>query len=245
MKYWKKKSRRGKYARQRTNRFAARVKKVVMRAAETKTYRIEEENVQLYHNIGYSSTLPPVVTMSALPLLFNCWTYIPKGTGAHARIGNEIYPRGLAVRFWLSCKYDRPNCLFRVIVARAPKTVSNAIVTASSVDPFQGADLGGTGNKLLLNIDRDRGLKPYYDKIVRIPAGQKNTFVDSAKEQHTYLKLWIKRKRANKIIYDDVQQIIVNNPLLVWVIPYEQYSTLVTDNVASLSYSATLYYKDV
>jgi hypothetical protein len=67
----------------------------------------------------------------------------------------------------------------------------------------------------------------------------------SNKELTKVVKLWIKRKRSNDIIYDASTQDIVNKPLAIYAIPYEQYSTIETDNVTSLAGQMRMYYKDV
>jgi hypothetical protein len=61
-----------------------------------------------------------------------------------------------------------------------------------------------------------------------------------------YKKLWIKKKNARDIVFDSTgSNQIVNNPIHVWVIPYDSYGTLTTDNIASLAYQGCVYYKDV
>jgi hypothetical protein len=66
------------------------------------------------------------------------------------------------------------------------------------------------------------------------------------KEFHYYKKLWIKKKGARDIVYDSTNSDqIVNNPVHVWVIPYDSYGTLTTDNIASMAYQGKIYYKDI
>jgi hypothetical protein len=49
---------------------------------------------------------------------------------------------------------------------------------------------------------------------------------------------------SNVLFYDSATQNIVNSPLLLYVIPYDSYGTLITDNIASYSYSMRMRYKD-
>ncbi len=65
------------------------------------------------------------------------------------------------------------------------------------------------------------------------------------KECHLFNKLWIKRKRANKIKYARQTGEVEYKFVAVYVIAYDIYSTLTTDNIASSAYNATLYFKDV
>lgn len=237
-KYYKK-NRAGKSSLPRRS-FQSRVKRVLLKTAETKYFDIADENVELYHNSGAGA-----LSYASISQLANPWADIVKGTGRMNRIGDKILPRGMSLKFWLANKADRPNVQYRVIVYRATKTVTGAITTYSTL-PFQVADQGSTGNKLLLPIDNEAGFRALYDKIVkpRTGWGWKGGTANS-REFSMCLKLWIKRKGARQIVFDQDGAYITNNPIYVAVIPYEQYSTLTADNIASLSVYARLYYKDV
>jgi len=236
------KSRRGKYGRKRGARsFQSRVKKAVLKTAETKFYDIADENVQLYHDRGTASG-----GTSSLTLLFNPWADIIKGTGRSDRVGDKITPRGMALKIWLANKSDRPNVMYRIMVVRMPKAVTGTVVTAANTTPFETTTpLGATGNAMILPLDKDRGVRALYDKVINLQTGFSAISAGQGKECHRYLKLWIRSKNPRDIIYENGGATIVNNPLLVYVIPYDSYGTLVTDNIASLSYYARLYYKDI
>lgn len=243
------KSRRGKYSRK--TRFASRVKGVLLRTAETKKYQFADENVQLNHNAG-------VAAASATPSLaqpFNIWAAISKGTSSFNRIGDRIIPRGMSLKIWLANKLDRPNLMYRIIIAKVPKAINAVATTQNNVDPFDALQLGNTGNRIILNLDRDRGIKALYDKVFTINAGYNASSVGTnlvpspnnvAREAHLYKKLWIKSKNSKPIIFDSTTSSqIVNNPLMVWVIAYDSYGTLTSDTVASLSYYGVCYFKDI
>lgn len=238
--------RRGRSARARRPSFKARVRRVLMSKAETKQYRFGEENVQLYHNFGRSSTFAPGITFASMNTFFNIWADIPKGTGSSARIGDKITPRGMSLKLWLANKLDRPFIQYRIIIARVPKAVNGVATTTTSIsNPFDEQNLGNVGNKLLLPLDRDRGIKALYDRVVTIGQIAAVSGVYT-KEQHIYKKLWFRNKKARDIVYDSTNSNqIVNNPVVMWIIPYEQYSTLETDNIASCAYYGTIYYKDI
>ena len=112
----------------RKGRFAAKVKKVLLKVAETKHYRFAGENQQLYHNTGVSG-----YSFSG-PIVFNPWNSITKGTEAFNRVGDTIIPRGMSLRLWLANKYDRPNLMYRVTVCILPRTVKNAVVGPGTID---------------------------------------------------------------------------------------------------------------
>lgn len=241
---WKK-SRRGRFSRKKRQTFQSRVNRVLMKKAETKFFDIGVQDLQLYHNLGWGTSLIPPTTVTSIPTWFNSWINILQGTSRFNRIGDEITPRGMSIKMFIANKYDRPNCQVRIIVAVLPKLV-NGIITTASFDPFQPPNQGTCGNTNLLHADHDKGVKFLYDKIHHITpnmAEQVNTvkFV----EKTATFKLWIKRKKSSKIKYDTTSTTIVNKPIAIYVIPYEQYSTITTDIVMSMTGIMRMYYKDI
>jgi len=247
-KSWKK-SRRGKYSRKyRKATFQSRVKKVLLKTAETKYYDRGLENHQLYHNLGSNVGGLVPVNVTAIPQFFNPWAFINKGVERYNRIGDKITPRGMSLKLYLANKDDRPNCMIRLIVAVLPKLV-NGVITTAQFDPFQVAGAGAMGNNMLPPADPDVGVKFLYDKVHTFGGSHPGAYTNVSgwlrKERTKVIKLWIKRKRASDIVYNNTVLDIVNKPLAIYAIPYEQYNTLTTDNVASLAGYMRLYYKDV
>lgn len=236
-------SRRGKYARRRGRQsLRATVTKVLMKRAETKYFDRALENHQLYHNLGSNVGGLVPVNVTAIPQFFNPWAFIAKGTDRFQRVGDKITPRGMSLKLYLANKLDRPLTMIRLIVAVLPKQVNGTITTAQ-FDPFQISNSGINGNNMLWPADSNVGVKFLYDRIIRMPIVF--PFGSEAVEPQKIVKLWIKRKRSSDIVYGDTALDIVNKPLAIYAIPYEQYSTLTTDNVASLAGVMRLYYKDV
>jgi len=219
------------------------IKRVLNKNTETKYFDVAGENLQLYHNVGQSGGVALATQRYSDPTFFNPWSDIPPGTGRANRIGDKITPLCMTLRLWLSNKADRPNLLYRIIIAKLPKSYNAVTTTSSSIIPFQFAQLGATGNVLCLPIDHDKGIKPYYDRVISNQVGQ-FAYGVGAVESHKLLKLKIRRKRASAIVYDSSTQLIVNSPLALYVFPYDAYGTLITDNIASYSYTARMYYKD-
>jgi len=217
-----------------------------MKKAETKYYDRALENHQLYHNLGSNVGGLVPVNVTAIPQFFNPWAFIDKGTGRFGRIGDRITPRGMSLKLYIANKWDRPQTLIRLIVAILPKQV-NGVITTAQFDPFQIANSGANGNNLLFPADHNGGVKFLYDKIIRPrQSGVVNGGTNLGnRELQMITKLWIKRKRSSDIVYGDTALDIINKPLAVYAIPYEQYSTVTTDNVASLAGFMRLYYKDV
>lgn len=239
-KYFKRKT-RGKRTRRTTKSFQSRVGKVLMNKAETKYYDRGVEDVQLYHNLGRGTLIAPSV-VSSIPQFFNVWADIQQGTSRFQRIGDEIMPRGIKLNMWIANKADRPNTAYRVIVAVLPKTFGGLVVDFA-FDPLQQPNSGSLGHTNLFPADKDKGVKFLYDKIHRVQQFQRTG--GDLKEMTKYLHLWIKPKRGTKIRFDTTSSTIVNKPIAVYVIPYEQYSTLTTSICASCAGFMRLYYKDV
>lgn len=240
-----KKSRRGRSSRRGPRTFKARVAQVLNQKVETKYFDQGVENVNLYHNIGYSPTLPTIGTQpGSLSDLFNPWQDIGQGVGRQSRIGDKIHPRGFSLKIWLANKDTRPNVMYRIMVVRCPKTVSNTIVTYNNINPFQPVNQGNVGNSMILPLDKDQGYRALYDRVFNLQLGSSNSGA-TLREPHKLVKLWIKRKNTKPIIYDQsVGGPIVNNPLLIYVIPYDSWGTPTSDNIASCAYHCRLYFKD-
>jgi hypothetical protein len=212
---------------------------------ETKLFRFAEENVQLYHNIGYTTT-PLVPVNPCCPVqIFNVWAGILKGTNRYNRVGDKISPRGMSLKLWIANKQDRPNIMYRIIIATVPKTIGGAVSGNTNVYPFDTLEIGACNNNMILPLDRDRGVKALYDRTFNLQLGLSGTLPSTGKEGHLVKKLWIKRKTSRPIQFDSTNaQVILNNPLVMYVIPYDSWGTPQTDNVASFAYYGTLYYKD-
>lgn len=241
------KSRRGKSSRSMNRKsFAAKVKKVMMKNVETKYFDKAVENHQLYHNLGSNIGGLVPLTVTSIPQFFNPWAFISKGTERYQRIGDKITPRGMSLKLYLANKDNRPNTMIRLIVAVLPKSIQSAVVTAQ-FDPFQVQNVGSNGNNMINPCDSNVGCKFLYDKIHRMQGTQyagNQSSNWSTREYTKIIRLFIKRKRPSDIVYSDNVLDIVNKPLAIYAIPYEQYDTLTTDNVASLAGYMRLYYKD-
>lgn len=218
---------------------------ILNRKSETKYFDRGIENNQLYHNTGFGAGVGPTFPVSSIPNFFNPWINIVQGTSRLNRVGDKVMPRGMSIKLYLVNKQDRPNTMVRVIVAILPKVYAGNVV-GSQFDPFQIPNSGLMGNRMLLPADSDKGVKFLYDRVHK-PSTDQVPNVDgpgTKKERHKLVKLWIKRKRAGPIVYDTGSSDIVNRPIAVYCIPYEQYSTLESDNIASCAGLMRLYYKD-
>jgi hypothetical protein len=238
-------SRRGKYSRgRRTYRIATKAaKRVLNRKIETKHASFGGENFALYHNnqIGAGNDQP-----FSVQGIFNCWTFITPGTAVTNRVGNEIMPRGFSMRLYLENMPDRPNLHYRIIMGAAPKLKPDN--TPSTWDNLGTLlDAGSRGN-LVRHMSTDQGFKIFHDRVYRNELGNCNDGTGNTKRCHKFLKFWIKRKKASKIIYQSsatgVVAPIINKPFFCVIIAYDSYNTLITDIVARYDYQCKLYWKD-
>jgi len=212
-----------------------------MKTAETKYFDRGVENVELFHNLGRGTLIVPPTVVSSIPQLFNVWADIAKGTDRFQRIGDEIIPTGMKMKLWIANKSDRENTKVRIIVAVLPKQYAGAVVDYQ-FDPLQIPNTGALGHTNLMPADKDKGVKFLYDKIHLIGQGQVNNTAN--KEKSKYVNIWVKSKKGSKIKYDTNSFTIVNKPLAVYCIPYEQFNTATTSNLASCACFMRLYYKD-
>lgn len=242
--YFKRKMRaRGRFSRRRTT-FKARVNRVLMKKTETKHFDIGLEDHQLYHNLGSGVGAVPPTTVTSIQTWFNPWEYIQQGTNRQSRIGDKITPTGMSIKMYFANKVDRPNTMLRLIVALMPKTIQGS-VTGTAQFPFQIPNLFSLGNNMLMPADGDKGIKFLYDRILRFPQNVLYGGYNPIKEPTKVVKLWIKRKKSSAIIFDQSTGNIVNRPIAIYAIPYEQFSTPQTANVTSCAGFMRLYYKDI
>jgi hypothetical protein len=71
------------------------------------------------------------------------------------------------------------------------------------------------------------------------------SITDTAKEAHSLVNIWLKRKDARPIVYNQGTNNIINIPLLLYIIPYDSYGTLITDNIAPYAFHLPSILKDL
>ena len=88
---------------------------------------------------------------------------------------------------------------------------------------------------LISPLDKDKNLKTYYDKL--------HTFnnASTATKEKKVIKLLVKRKSSAKILFD-ATGVVANNPLALYVLPYDSFGTLITDNIASCAFHFCVYF---
>ena len=88
-----------------------------MKKAETKYYTLGGDDTLLYHDRGTTTATAVGGTQGAL--IWDPWVNIGQGTGVRNRVGDEIYPRGMALS-------STPN--FSTIIAFTLDAISDIIL---------------------------------------------------------------------------------------------------------------------
>lgn len=234
---WKKRA-RGRYSRKGRRTFSSRVKRVLLKKAETKYYDFAQENTNLYHNTG---TLGGAFVKA---VIWDPWAVIQTGPGRMNRIGDTISPTGIRFNIWLSNKDTRTNVIYRIVCAIMPRSYASAAVTNGSIDPAPVLQNGSLGNYLILPFDKEKGIKVLYDKCFSICGKWQTNSAGAAKESSRRMSLYIKRKRSKPIRYQPGGQ-VVNNIFAMYIIPYDAYGTLTADNIGSVAVFGRMYWKDL
>jgi len=200
----------------------------VLKTCETKYVTLAAENINLYHNGGATAAY-----VIAGNLLGTTQTNTQNG-----RLGDEVWPRGLAIKLWLSNKDTRPNVMYRVMVVATPP---DQVASTSPANLFQAV----LGNKMLDYVNTDK-YQIKYEKLVQPFSGDYSLESGSTLKEHSKaMKIWIPFK--GKLTYAlDAGSIpkYQRHCLSLCVIPYDAYGSIATDNIASVAYTARFYFKD-
>lgn len=210
----------------------AMMKKVSLSQCETIRSNKYDENFQLFHNTTrYVTGLLATVQGDTNPGGHNI-----EGT----RTGQEVVAKGLSVKLWLSNKYDRPNCMYKIILFKYP---TRGTVFVGDTMLWQGQDgNGSTMNRMIDSIATNR-VKVLAQRII-VP---KSEFIgtDGFGREKSHLKEIYIPMKDQKIRYQ-----YPNAPFPSFfdiglaVVAYDAYGTLVTDDIATFAYSSRFTYKD-
>lgn len=218
---------KGKYGG--TKNLISLIKKVSLKNSETKYNHSITENYNMLHNGG----------MIVNSLLYCQQGITDTGTGLSSysnRIGDEVIGRGIQIKLWVANKLDRPNVMYRLIVY---KYQAQSAPIASAL--FKGAN----PNRIMDDIDREY-ITPVYQRIFNLQVGYSASAggtSNTGKEAHKYLSVYIPLKNK-KIHYADGGTLPKFFNYGYYLVPYDSYGTLPTDNIASVSHSWKFYFKD-
>lgn len=197
-----------------------------LRLSETKAVGDVDENQELFHNLPDYYTNMLNITQGVKD---------PQGNMNEARVGDEIYLKRIQVKFWLSNKADRPNCMYRIILFwyNSNDTVNNNLV-------FKTA-----GNKMLDIINTEQ-ISVIGQKYIKSGASYSTgvSSVDGSAKEHSYLFSMGKSYKAHKIIYDENSPHPKKRNIGFAVVAYDAFGTLQSDQIASYAFRYQVFYKD-
>lgn len=213
------------------NSLVALIKKVSLKNSETKYAHISFENQNLNHNSGYIQNTLLATTQGI--------TDNGVGTFVNAcRIGDEVIARGISIKMWIANKLDRPNVMYRICVFKYQSQSPPSLSSLFKV---------GVGNRIMDDLDKEY-ITPVYQKIFNLQVGYSATATGTSgdtdgREAHTYRQVWIplKNKRIHYVDGGSLPKFINYG---FFIVPYDSYGTLTTDNIASFTYQYKFYFKD-
>lgn len=213
-------------------------KKTLMKTAETKVSEFSTENVQLYHNVLEKTENNSLYTTQG-PTDGDT-----QGT-AENRIGDMIQAQKIWWKIQLFNKQDRPNLHYRVLVVRQ-QTDRTGTYEPSLPAAFELETLNGNGNLLFASSSQERSTV-VFDRIYRVQNQQ--SLVNSLDVGHEVSRIinvnYKIPKSHQKVLYHDGGSVPKRFIYLMYIVPYDSYGTLTTDNIASYAYSRKTYYKDI
>ncbi len=180
-------------------------------------------DMQLYHNV-------PNNLANATSML----DAINVGTAVYQRIGNRIRLRKVLVNALLNNKDSRPNVTYRVVACMSPYS--------ASTDTF-GELIALTGTTPYITAPLYPGLvKILCDKYFGGGASSVTSISGTTLKERTF-PLKLEFNCNADVQYDAVG--VAQTRLQIFVIAYDAYGTLTTDNIASIpTVSVGLYFED-
>jgi len=200
----------------------ALTRQVLRSTFEKKTVGKNQENIELYHNKAFYQGD-----------LLNTGQGVedPDDQSTNkARIGDELLLRNLNVRFWLSNKLDRPNCMYKLFLfwydAAVPLTDGLCFFTQTNkmLDRINNENIGIIDQKTVFS----RGM---YDN-------------GTEKWEHSQLCTLNGNWKGKKIKYDDGSGAPSHKNIGFCVVVYDAFGTLQTDLIASCAYNYVTRFQD-
>lgn len=196
---------------------------------EDKSFVYTNENAQLDHN-------KPVYVSKFLGDIqqgvSDGDTSTTGGTGLKTiRIGDQIRLKNINIRFWLSNKWDRPNCIYKLVLFWYPVGVPPNDLLVYKTQTNKILDRYNTDNIIIID-----------QVIVKSTTNYSNTEV--GEKEHSYLATLNKSYKNKKIQYDNNGLQPKGFNIGMAIVAYDAYGTLQTDNIASFAYQSLITFQD-
>ncbi len=219
---FRKRPKKSALSKSQTKDVKAITRSVLRSTMETKTVGKSAENVQLFHNKPfYQGELLATSQGVADP---------DNQSGNAARIGDEVLLRNVNVRFWLSNKLDRPNCMYKLYLFwyTQGQTLSDTLCFFTQ------------GNKMLDRINNEN-----ISIIDQKTVFSKEMYLNGTEKfEHSQLCTLNGNWKGKKIRYDQGGSTPEKRNIGVCVAVYDAYGTLQTDNIASIAYDYATRFQD-
>ncbi len=209
------------------------VKKIAMKVfnsqVEDKNKIFTVENIQLYHN----KALFALQFLGDIQQGVNTGDSDINGTTPiknTIRVGDQIRLKNINIRFWLSNKKDRPNCMYKGVLFWY---TTNATI----------------GDEQVYLTQTNKMLDRYNYKVIKIidqfiVKSTNNYAVDANNHEKSYLASLNKSYKNKKIQYDPNGKLPKGYELGFAVVCYDAWGTLQTDNIASMAYQSQITFED-
>ncbi len=197
-------------------------RQVLRSTMETKSVGKSQENVQLFHNKPlYQGGLLATTQGVQDP---------DNQVGNAAREGDKILLRNCNVRFWLSNKLDRPNCMYKLFLFwyTEGQTLSDQLCFFTQ------------GNKMLDRVNNEN-----ISIIDQKTVFSKDMYLNGTEKfEHSQLCTLNGNWKGKKIIYDNAGSTPRKRNIGFCVVCYDAFGTLQTDNISSLAYNYMTRFQD-
>lgn len=175
-------------------------------------------------------------TIARFDLLSNQTSLMPsQGSAQNERNGSDIYGTGIMLRGEINIPYDRRNARFKIYICEFNNSAGNPSTYSNFFKDI-------TGSAMLDQIDNDRfNARP----IANLRCTARDLLLEEGKDATVYFKKWIPFKRHLKFNTGNTAALGMKEILTLLVIPYDTYTTIATDRLATtFQMAATFYYKD-
>jgi len=197
-------------------------RQVLRSTMETKGVGKSQENIQLFHNKPlYQGALLATTQGVQDP---------DNQVGNAAREGDKILLRNVNVRFWLSNKLDRPNCMYKLFLFwyTEGQTLSDQLCFFTQ------------GNKMLDRVNNEN-----ISIIDQKTVFSKDMYLNGTEKfEHSQLCTLNGNWKGKKIVYDNAGTTPRKRNIGFCVVCYDAYGTLQTDNISSCAYNYMTRFQD-
>ncbi|QCX35058.1 capsid protein [Blackfly DNA virus 19] len=209
-------------------------KQVVNRNVETKYLNKMSENNPLYHNLW-------------VPISHRNFDTVNGTSGGYdnidTRVGESVRAKYLKVKLWLSNKSDRNDVIYRIVCLKYQPDLSFSAVTGN----ITVQTVGATGPSILRLLNTDR-YTIVFDQLVQVKNGSGMKAAATGGVMGETHKVWSKtiKLHGKKMEYQDGSDILKNQDDCygLYIVAYDAFGTLTTDNIASYHALIVAAFKD-